>query len=126
VQRGGGDGHESAHAVADDDRAAAHLAGGGDGDDLLGPLLERVRRAVAAVTVAGQVEGHDAEFVAEGGGDVRPPMGVRTAAVHEDQPAGPGWAEGQRVDGTATDVDLEVAGGHGQGPPEPRRCRGRG
>ena len=82
------DGDEAAHRVAHDHRRPGDVAGPGHGHHLVGPLLERVRRAVPAVTVAGQVEAHHPELLGEGGGHVGPPVGMGPAAVDEDQASG--------------------------------------
>ncbi len=120
----GADGDEPAHAVTDHHRKAVDPPGPGDGDDLLGPLLEGVGLAMPAVAVAGQVEREHPELPGEGRGHMGPPMGVGTAAVDEDQSPPPRLTPGQVVDGYAADLHPLVGGGHGQCPAKPLRTGG--
>ena len=95
-------------------------------DDLVGPPGQRVRVAVVAVPVAGQVERQHPVVPGEVGRHVRPPVGVGTTAVHEHQTAPAPLAPRQVVDVGAVDGDHVVVERHRQRPPEPvRRARGR-
>ena len=78
--------------MAHDRRPAGDRAVGGNGDDLLGPLLQRVLRAVVAPAVARQVDGQYSMGRGEPSGDVCPPMGVGTTAVDEEKSRAAGLA----------------------------------
>ena len=70
--------------------------------------------------MAREVHRDDPELLGEGRGDVRPPVGVRAAAVDKHQAAGVRFAPREVVD-RAVDVDGRVIERDGQGAPEPVR-----
>ena len=123
VARGGGDGDESTHAVTHDDRRSADPAGVGGRDHLVGPLFEGVLLPVRAVAVTGEVHRHHPELLGERGGYVRPPVRVRTTAVHEHQATGVRLAPREVVD-RPVDVRGRVLEWDGEGATEPVRCVG--
>ena len=120
VERGGGDRDEAAHAVADDHGVSCEAGRVRHGDDLVGPLLDRVDVAVVAVAVTGQVERDHPEVLGERRRQVGPPMGVGPAAVDEHEPRSAGLAPGQVVDARAADLDVLVRVRHRQRAAEPR------
>ena len=95
VARRGGNGDESAHAVADDDGQSIDPGRLGHRHHLVGPLVQGVGVAVATVPVARQIDRHHPEFGGEGGRHVRPPVGVGAPTVHEDQSPPARFAPGQ-------------------------------
>jgi hypothetical protein len=121
MQRCGGDGDEATHAVPDHDRAAGDACCVSNGEDLVGPLLQLVVRSMAAVTVAGQVDGHDPVLVGERRRNVRPPVRACAATVHEHQTAPARLAPCEVVDRLPADDDRAVLERHGERAPEPTR-----
>ena len=93
-----------------------------DTDHLFGPLLERVGVAVCTVPVARQVDREHSELAGERGGDVRPPVGVGAAAVHEHETPPGGFTPREVVDASPADLQLAVVEGHVERAAEPRGC----
>src|SRR5262249_60131 len=98
VEVGGGDGHEAAHRVPDDDREAVHPAVRGPGPDLVDPRLDGVDGPAVAVAVTGQVDGDDVVLHGQQRADEAPPVGVGGTAVDQHQAGSPGLTPRQVVD----------------------------
>ena len=117
--------HEAAEAVADHERPPPELCCLDHRGHFPGAQVGRVVAAPAAVAHAGQVDRRDAEIAGEVGRDKRPPVGMRAAAVHQQDAAPVGRLVGalpqQIVDGAAIDVDAMGGSGLADRPTEP--CR---
>ncbi len=105
--------------MADDDGPHTPMGVVDDRNDVAGPGLDRVGLTSPAVTVTREVDGDDVMRVGEQRGDVPPPLGMRGAAVHEDQPRRFPVSPLEEVDLGSVDGHPSIGAGHRQGPFEP-------
>ena len=120
MQAAGGDRDQPAHRVPDEHRRALHAAVVGAGHHLVGPRLDGVHRAPAAVAVARQVDGDDVVLRQEQRRDEAPPVGVGGAAVDEHEAGALDVAPAQVVDVARLDPHRALLGRRGDGRREPR------
>jgi hypothetical protein len=108
--------------VGDDNRRLGEAVG--DGQNLLGPQVHVVTRAVTAAPVAGEAERDDRAVAAELGRDVVPPPEMGAAAVDKQKSALLRLTPRTGVNGAAVHLDRGVLVRCGQGVLEPERCLG--
>ena len=109
----------------DDDRRAGDAAGVGHGQDLVGPLVERVDGRGGRCRRGRTGRAPPPGSRRRTGRDVGPPVGVGAAAVDEHEAAAARLAPGQQVDAGTVDLGPLVGERHGQRPAEPRGRVGR-